>query len=85
MTDRDLSVRELMRILKALGSTVAFSDTGYIKAWRTLPDGQLVAWQQHCHKGLKDIFRKHVVRDARRSLRFRETDGTSDHAFYSAK
>lgn len=83
MGDADLSVGELTRILQALGCSVEFTKTGYFKASRRLPDGQTVFWMQHCHKGPRDTFRKHVVRVARRSLRLLEKDGTTDKSFYS--
>ena len=85
MADRDLPVKRLMRILRSFGSTVEFSANGYVKAWRSIPSGETLGWMQHCHRGIHDTISRQAVRIARRRLRLRAEDGTSDETFYSAR
>ena len=78
MADRNLTVRELKKLLEAHGCTVEISGKNFFKATRQ--EGGLVRrWTQHAHKGIHDRFDRIFVGRARRRLGFADM---SDEEFY---
>ena len=77
--DRDLSVRDLIKLLRAHGCAVEMTPAQYLKARRgSGPDHR--HWTQHAHKGGKDSFDRRKVAAARRALGF---GGLTDEEFYA--
>lgn len=68
-----------MRLYEAHGCTVYMTKKQKIIVQRGLDDGTVIHWSQHAHKGLKDTFRRNIVRASRFRLRFHEMP---DEEFY---
>jgi hypothetical protein len=76
--DRELTYRELKRLLEAHGCTVVMTRRQIVRV--AIGSGATFRrWTQHAHKGVHDTFDRYTVAAARRRLGFA---AMSDEEFY---
>jgi len=80
MADRDLRVPEFIKLYEAHGCQVYVTKKNFVIVNRMQGSGPPRRFSQHAHKGLKDTFRRRIVRYSRRRLGF---DTMPDEEFYS--
>lgn len=80
MSDRDLRIPDFFRLYRAHGCDAYMSAKQKVIVQRKMPGGSVISWSQHARMGVKDVFRRNIVRQSRFRLRFHEM---SDDKFYA--